>query len=172
MDAETRRSEIQKLLKETTKPISGTAIARKMGVSRQVIVQDIALLRANNKNILSTNKGYMIYKKNEETNSVKRIVAVKHSNQEMKEELYGIVDAGARVLDVVVEHDIYGQITVDLLISSRSDVDEFVEKIAKNRTRPLKDLTGDIHYHTIEAFTKEALDRAEWTLKEKGFLIL
>ena len=45
----------------------------------------------------------------------KRVVAVKHTDEQMRDELYCIVDAGAKVLDVIVEHELYGQISVDLL---------------------------------------------------------
>lgn len=172
MDGEQRREIIKNLLYETQEPLSGAFLAKKLGISRQVIVQDIALLRATNKNILSTNKGYVVYGNAQEKISCKRIIAVKHDDREMREELYAIVDAGAKVLDVVIEHEVYGQITVDLLISSRKDVDEFMAKILLDKAKPLKELTGDIHYHTIEAATKENLDAAEKKLKENGFLLL
>ena len=101
----------------------------------------------------------------------KRVVAVKHTDAQMRDELYCIVDAGAKVLDVIVEHELYGQISVDLFINSRRDVDEFVEKLLSNTARPLKELTGDIHFHTIEAESDRILDLVEEGLKEKQFLI-
>lgn len=172
MDGEQRRGLIQEILMMESEPVSGTALAKRMGVSRQVIVQDIALLRATNKNILSTNKGYMIYGHQDGNALCKRIIAVKHSNEQMREELYTIVDAGARILDVIVEHEVYGQIAVDLFITSRKDVDEFMNKIMKRTTKPLKELTGDIHYHTLEAGNEQILDLVEKELGEKGYLIL
>ncbi len=171
MDGEKRRERIIELLNTGNEPLSGTALARKMGVSRQVIVQDIALLRATNKNILSTNKGYLIYGKQEGNLTYKRVLAVKHTDGQMREELYSIVDAGAKVLDVIIEHEVYGQLSADLLIGSRKDVDEFMEKISRNAAKPLKELTGDVHYHTIEAEKEEILDEVERQLKDKQYLI-
>lgn len=158
------------MLEAGPEPVSGAALAKQFGVSRQVIVQDIALLRATDKNILSTNKGYLIYGKLHK-NKCKRIVAVKHTDEQMQDELYTLVDAGARVLDVVVEHDVYGQITADLMIASRRDVDEFIAKISANKAKPLKELTRDEHFHTLEAESEAILDEAEKRLKEKGYLL-
>lgn len=171
MDGDHRRGQIMELLKGGEEPLSGTALAKLLGVSRQVIVQDIALLRATDKNILSTNKGYIIFDGNDRIKSYKRVVAVKHSDGEMREELYTIVDAGAKVLDVIIEHDVYGQIAADLLINSREDVDEFMEKIKGDFAKPLKELTGDVHYHTIEAKEERILIEVEKKLKEKQYLI-
>lgn len=170
MDGEQRRKEIIKLLETGIEPVSGASLAKQFGVSRQVIVQDIALLRATDKNILSTNKGYLIYGQQHKS-KCKRIVAVKHTDAQMRDELYTMVDAGARVLDVVVEHDVYGQITADLMIASRRDVDEFITKIFANKAKPLKELTHDAHFHTLEAENEAILDETEKRLKEKGYLL-
>lgn len=170
MDGAQRRDCILKKLQSGREPVSGTALAKEFDVSRQVIVQDIALLRATNKNILSTNKGYILYGESSRT-TCKQIIAVKHSNEQMKDELYSIVDAGARVLDVIVEHEVYGQIAADLMITSRKDVDEFMGRIFNVKAKPLKELTRDEHYHTIEADTEEVLDAAVKGLKEKGYLL-
>ena len=48
MEGDERRQFILKLLAGSESPLSGTEIAGKCGVSRQIIVQDIALLRATN----------------------------------------------------------------------------------------------------------------------------
>lgn len=169
MDGEKRRRLIIKRITESENPVSGSALAREMAVSRQVIVQDIALLRAANKNVLSTNKGYVWH--DDTVKMHNKVVAVCHSNDEIRDELYTIVDTGARIRDVIVEHDVYGQISVDLLISSRRDVDEFVSKIASSKAKPLKILADNIHYHTIEAAEQGILEMAEAELKKKGFLI-
>lgn len=171
MDGEQRRALILELLNTEKEPLSGTALARRMGVSRQVIVQDIALLRATNKNILSTNKGYVIYGKQEGSLTCKRVFAVKHTDGEMREELYCIVDAEAKVLDVIIEHEVYGQISADLFINSRRDVDDFMDKILSNKVKPLKELTRDVHFHTVEADDEKTLDLVEQRLKEKQYLI-
>ena len=168
MEGQMRRDTIIKMLGEKGKPLSGTELAKELGVSRQVIVQDIALLRAVNKNILSTNKGYVLYDPSEEIQKARRTIAVSHSDEQTQDELYTIVDFGGKVLDVVIEHDIYGQITVDLILKSRQDVDEFIAKVAKSKAKPLKTLTGNKHFHTVEADSEQLLDIIEEKLREKA----
>ncbi|MBE6014805.1 MAG: transcription repressor NadR [Lachnospiraceae bacterium] len=171
MSGESRREKILTILKDTTEPISGSALAKEFGVSRQVIVQDIALIRAINKNIMATNKGYILYTPQDKDTGVRRVVHVKHDNSQMEDELTNIVDFGGRVLDVFVDHPIYGQIMVDLLINNRQDVADFIEKIKSNRTTPLMGLTDGVHYHTITAASEEVLDVIENALKKRGYLI-
>ena len=171
MDGDRRRIEILKQLQSSEQAISGAGLAEKLGVSRQVIVQDIALLRAINKNILSTNKGYVLFHENKQNNKWKRSFKVKHQEDGILEELFLVVDLGGRFLDVVVEHPIYGQITVDLIINNRKDAEKFVEQIKTNKTKPLNELTGGVHYHTIEADCEEVLDEIERELSQKGYLL-
>lgn len=171
MEGDIRRKKIMEILNKESRPISGTELAGMMGVSRQVIVQDIALLRASYKNILSTNKGYILFEEEAKPKYCRRTVKVKHKNEEIMKELNLIVDSGARVLDVVVEHDIYGQIMVDLIINNRLDVEAFVKKVDENKTKPLNELTEGVHFHTIEAGNEKILDEAEKRLKEAGFLL-
>lgn len=150
-------------------PISGSDLAKILGVSRQVIVQDIALLRAVNKNILSTTKGYLLYYQEEQ--KVNRCFLVKHTNSQIEDELCTIVDHGGKVLDVIVMHDIYGEIRTDLIISNRKDVYDFVTKVNEKRTVPLKELTDGTHLHTVEADNEEILNDIELALKEHGYLV-
>ena len=170
MEGEKRREQLVELLRNADAPISGTDLAKHLGVSRQVIVQDIALLRAVNKNILSTNKGYVLYSPEQESGRVKRSFPVTHTKEQIRDELYTIVDYGGKVLDVVVEHDIYGQIMVDLILHNRLDVDEFVERIEHSKSRPLKVLTDGEHWHTVEADSEKVLDKIEEMLRMKGYL--
>ncbi len=170
MEGDSRREQILITLNQSDAPCSGAELARKFGVSRQVIVQDIALLRATDKNILSTNKGYVLYDPLQHTNSAKRSMHVCHDDSEIRDELYTIVDYGGTVRDVVVEHDIYGQITVDLILKNRRDVDEFVVRLEEKPAKPLKELTGGNHYHTVEAENEAVLDDIERELKRKGYL--
>lgn len=170
MEGKHRREKLIAVLQQADAPVSGTDLAKHLGVSRQVIVQDIALLRAVDKNILSTNKGYVLYVPEPENDRVKRSFAVSHTKEQIQDELYTIVDYGGKVLDVVVEHDIYGQIMVDLILCNRLDVDEFVERIKISKSRPLKVLTDGEHWHTVEADSEKVLDKIEEKLKEKGYL--
>ena len=168
-DGTTRRKELMKLLQNEMRPLSGTELARHFGVSRQVIVQDIALLRATDRNILSTNKGYVLYHPEQEEERSRRILASHHDKERMQEELYLIVDNGGCVCDVVVEHEIYGQLSADLILKNRRDVNEFVKKMGEISDQPLNVLTGGIHFHTVEAESEEILDCIEAQLRERGF---
>ncbi|QOX65082.1 transcription repressor NadR [Anoxybacterium hadale] len=169
MTGEERRREIIDILKNSTDAVSGAELARRLNVSRQVIVQDIALLRAVNRNILSTTKGYLLYY--QELQKVNRCFMVKHTDDEIEDELCTIIDNGGKVLDVIVLHDIYGEISTSLIIKNRQDIYDFVEKLKSYKTVSLKGLTGDLHLHTVEADSEAALDAIEKRLREKQYLI-
>ena len=170
-EGDIRRTKILEILRSSKQAVTGTELAKQLGVSRQIVVQDIALLRATDKNILSTNKGYILFIENENALCRRRTYKVKHTNKQIPDELNTIVDNGGHILDVVVEHDSYGQIAADLIIYSRADVQAFVEKVEKFRTNPLCTLTDGIHFHTVEAGTEEILDRIELELNAKGYLL-
>lgn len=172
LDGEQRREEIIRILSESKKPVSGTELAKMLGVSRQVIVQDVALLRATNKNILSTNKGYILFAPQAEAEQCKETLCVRHTTEQVLDEFYTIVDLGGKILDVVVEHDLYGQIAVDLIIANRPDAEEFYTKMLGSHVKPLKELTQDIHYHTIVAKDVAAMERIKQALLEKEYLLL
>lgn len=169
MDGNTRRKKIIEIIKDREKPISGGDIAQMLGVSRQVIVQDIALLRALDYDIISTTRGYLLNQANEPEFS--RIIHVKHSTEDIEDELNLIVDNGAEVLDVHVVHEIYGQIVTDLIIRNRSDVADFVKKVNEKKIVPLKELTAGTHHHTIKAESEEILDRVEEALRSNNYLL-
>jgi transcriptional regulator of NAD metabolism len=164
-----RREQLVKILNESAEPVSGGELSRLLGVSRQVIVQDIALLRASELNIFSTTKGYLIY--HADQSRVKRIFKVKHTTEQIEDELCAIVDNGGKILDVQVKHEIYGDIGTALIIRNRQDVYDFVNKVKEKKIVPLKELTDGVHRHTVEADSEEALDRIERILKEKGYLL-
>lgn len=165
-DPKTRREELLKTLYEKQKPMSGESLAEKFDVTRQVIVQDIAILRASGKNIVSTNRGYYL---NEER--TQKVFKVKHSDRDINKELNAIVDLGGRVKDVIVHHKVYGEIKKDLNCSSRRDVKIFIEKMKEEKSKPLDVLTGGVHYHTVLADNEEVIEEIEVVLKELGFLI-
>ena len=169
--AEDRRTRLLRLLQEQGAPLSGTALAKAMGVTRQIIVQDIALIRAENHNILSTNKGYLYRDANMENTQPKRVIHVRHSTEQVLDEFLTVLDLGGTVLDVAVEHEIYGQIRADLLIETPQDAREFVDRLSRCRDNPLKVLTDDCHYHTITAPAEKLLDLIEAALRAKGMLL-
>lgn len=171
MTGEERRASILSKLQESDTPLSGTILAKAFHVSRQIIVQDIALMRAENYGILSTNKGYLLRSHKTENTQPKRVFFVKHTTQQVLAEFTSVIDLGGKILDVAVEHEIYGQIRVDLLIETEADAVDFYEKLLSCRDNPLKVLTDDCHYHTIAAPSEKLLDLIEAELLEKGFLI-
>ena len=151
--------------------MSGAALARAFHVSRQVIVQDIALMRAENHSIVSTNKGYLYRVARTEDTQPKRVFFVKHTTDQVLDEFMTVIELGGRILDVAVEHELYGQIRVDLLIESAQDARDFDQRLSRCRDNPLKVLTDDCHYHTVAAPSEKLLDLIEGELRQKGYLI-
>ena len=171
MTGNERRNQILHLLREQGAPMSGTALARIFGVSRQVIVQDIALIRAENHAIVSTNKGYICRTESNENTQPKRVFQVRHEDDEVLDELMTVLELGGRILDVAVEHELYGQIRVDLVIDTLQDAQDFVLRLHQCRDNPLKVLTDDCHYHTVAAPSERLLDLIEQELRGKGYLM-
>ncbi len=170
MNSAERREQIEKLLKSYTEPISATSLAKKFNVSRQLIVGDIALMRAAGLNISATPRGYVIIKENKH-NQQTYTIACNHSNEKMATELYAIVDNGGAVLDVTVEHAVYGQIIGELQIYSRYDVDLFLKRIEENSVMPLSRLTGGIHLHTIQCKDEDVYRRILDALRKENILL-
>lgn len=177
MTGEERRKELLKTIQEAEKPISGAALAKKYQVSRQVIVQDIALLRASHCEIGSTPRGYQITGGSSQPVSartdgcVRRVFHVSHTDEEIAEELNTIVDNGGTVVDVFVDHEVYGFIRADLSVRCRRHVQDFMESIRSGNSSPLKNLTSGDHYHTVEADSEETMNFIEQELNKKGYLI-
>lgn len=167
MTGEERREAILNTIKEAESPVSGSELAKKFKVSRQVIVQDIALLRAGNHQVLSTLKGYYL---EERGKKAQRVFNVGHSDEDIEDELTTIVDLGGRIIDVSVSHDVYGTLCADLDIHSRLGVKNFIEGIERGESRPLKNLTNGEHSHKVEADSEDVLDMIEESLKEKGYI--
>ncbi len=168
MDNHNRRDKILDIIQNSDVPVSATKLSKDMGVSRQIIVGDVALLRAEGNDILSTPRGYISAPKEK---NVTRRIAVNHNAEETQAELYILVDEGCTVEDVIVEHPIYGQLIGGLRISSRFDVDEFIRKSKEENAVPLSALTEGIHLHTVSANTEEQINRALDKLKELGILL-
>lgn len=168
MNSKERREYILGKLLNNNEPQKGHILAAEIGVTRQVIVKDIAILRAEGKNIIATPEGYIIPVK--QINKVKRTVAVCHRRDQIKEELETIVKYGATIEDVIVEHPLYGEIKGMLMVRTLKDAQNFVDKLTKENAQPLSGLTGGVHIHTIVAEDQETIDCILEELKEKGFL--
>lgn len=170
MNSVKRREQIAKILKDNTEPISATILAKKFNVSRQLIVGDIALMRAAGQNIFATPRGYIIISENQQYQQVYTI-ACNHTNEKIATELYAVVDNGGALLDVTVEHAVYGQIIGELHIFSRYDADLFLKKIEDNSVLPLSKLTGGIHLHNIQCKDEDVLQRILDELKKENILL-
>lgn len=170
LDGKERREYIVQLLKNEHNPITGQAIAEVTGVSRQVIVTDIALLKASDEPIIATNRGYLYMRKKQPSHTHKRIIICKHRPEQTAAELNAIVDCGVTVEDVIVEHPIYGELTGSLMIKSRYDVEQFTNTIEKKDASLLSVLTDGLHLHTLEADSIGKLDAACERLDELGIL--
>ena len=171
LSGEERRAKILEILKEKGESVSGSQLSRLLDVSRQVIVTDIALLRVSHPELLATNSGYVIMGSEGEGEKCKRIFKVRHTDEQTEEELTLITDRGGTVLDVFIQHKVYGTISAPLHISSKRDVMNFMADLKSGVSTPLKNITHGYHYHTVSARNNDILDEIEKALKEKDFLI-
>lgn len=170
MNAKDRRNQILDILKNSTQAVNGSQLSKELRVSRQVIVSDVALIRASGIDIISTPKGYIL-NKNLDDRYIVKTIACKHSRDCTEDELNLIVDEGATVVNVIVEHSVYGQLTGDLHLSSRRDVREFMKSLNENSVNPLSQLTDGIHLHTIKCENEDILNSVLNNLKEKGYAL-
>lgn len=166
MNGKQRREQIIQIIKNSDTPVSGTALAKQVNVSRQVIVQDIALIRANGINIFSTNRGYVI----QESSKISRVFKVVHTDEQVEEELNLFVDLGGYVKDVFVYHKVYNVLKADMNLKSRADVRKYLSELASGKSSLLKNVTSGYHYHTILADNEETLDMIQEELEQRGFL--
>ncbi|MFD2045278.1 transcription repressor NadR [Ornithinibacillus salinisoli] len=171
MLGENRRKLILEWLQENEEPITGKALSDRTNVSRQVIVQDISLLKAKGEPIIATSRGYVYFKDNNESPQKSRIIVVSHRSEDTADELYTLVDLGVSVKNVMVEHPIYGDLTGSLMLKNRRDVDAFLHEMEKTKASLLSKLTEGVHLHTIEADTEQQLDEACEALRTKGYLL-
>lgn len=168
---EERRHFILQLLKTSSAPITGSELAERTNVSRQVIVGDITLLKAKNEPIIATSQGYMYLTRGAGSMVFERVVACRHTPEDTEKELILIVDHGVMVKDVRIEHAVYGDLTASIMVSNRHEVKQFMEKIRSTKAAFLSELTGGIHLHTITAANEAALDKVEEALKAEGILM-
>lgn len=166
MTGQERRNLIIDTIKNSDEPLSGGALGHITEVSRQVVVQDIALLRAQGCPILATNRGYIW----DDTHRFTRILKVHHSNEQTDDELKTIVDLGGTIIDVMINHRVYGKMKAKLNIRNRRDVTNFLNDIKNGKSTPLMNITSGYHFHTICADSQEALNDIENALRKKKYL--
>lgn len=165
MNGEERRKKLLHNL-SNHQAVSGADLAKRLGVSRQVIVQDIALLRTSGKKIVSTNRGYRL----EDDTQPSRVFKLYHTPDRCEEELNLIVDYGGRIEDIFVYHKVYNVLKAEMNVRSRKDVAQFMEQIRTGKSSLLSMVTSGYHYHTISADTEEDLDDIQAQLEQHGFL--
>ncbi len=166
MTAAQRRKQLVQLLRESDVPLSGGALGQATGVSRQIVVQDIALLRTEGYDIVSTARGYLL----NESKQCTRLFKTHHTDEQTEEELTAIVDLGGIVMDVMVNHRIYGRVTAPMNIRNRRDVQNFMHNLRTGKSTPLMNITSGYHFHHVSAEQEEILDEIEEALRQRGFL--
>ena len=165
MKAEERRKNIALALGPTT-PIPGGELSRRFGVSRQIIVQDIALLKAAGYEIIATHSGYILQK----SPLAERVFKLHHTTEQTEDELSTIVELGGTVADVHVWHKVYGKLSAPLNIFSPMHVKQFIEGVRSGKSTELMNITGGYHYHTVRAESTDVLDKIEQALVQKGYV--
>lgn len=168
MKPEDRRTKILEFLNSQNEPVSGNKLASIFNITRQVIVQDMAILRAENNNIIATSQGYLSLSTHKFFS--KRVVC-SHKNNNVKDELITFVEYGCKVVDVIVEHPVYGEIKGNLMLSNSKEVDDFLTKVNNSNATLLSHLTNGLHIHTVEAINEDSIEKAKSALKEKGILV-
>ncbi len=167
MKAEERRKAIAEFLMSEKKPVSGGVLSERFGVSRQIIVQDISVLKASGFDILSTHYGYVV----QSSPFSERVFKLRHTTEQTEDELNCIVDLGGTVVDVFVWHKVYGKIEAPLNIFSRLHVKQFIEGVRSGKSTELMNITGGYHYHTVRAESEQILNRIYDELKCRGYIV-
>ncbi|MGN0182781.1 MAG: 3H domain-containing protein [Candidatus Ornithomonoglobus sp.] len=162
-----RTEAILERISQSSSPVSGSTLSLEFGVSRQIIVKDIAALKAQGNDIIATTKGYMLHR----VPMPERVFKVVHKDDEIQQELQSIVDAGGIVKDVFVWHKIYGKIEGELNIKTHEDITEYINSLKNGRSSPLKNVTNEYHYHTVAADSEAVLDKVRAALDKAGFLV-
>ena len=162
-----RAEAILKRISEGSSPVSGSKLASEFGVSRQIIVKDIAALKSQGNDIIATTKGYILH----HTPMPERVFKVVHADDEIRKELLTITDAGGIVVNVFVWHKIHGKIEAELDIRTEDDINEYIISLKNGRSSPLKNVTNGYHYHTIRAENEAVLDKVSKALDDIGFLV-
>jgi len=164
-----KRQQLLDLLLNASEPIKGQSLAEHLEVSRQAVVQYIAIIRASGVNVIATHTGYMIPKLPENAEHIKTIYST-HEDEHIREELEIIVDMGGKIIDVIVEHPVYGEIICPINIKSRYEIDNFLDDLEKHNAKLLSVLTGGHHRHTIEVPSEKVYQLIVDKLREKNYI--
>lgn len=168
--ADKRRKKIIECLELSDQPVKGSELSSRFGVSRQVIVKDISHLKTQNYVIHSSSKGYYMHAPSQ-GRPYKRIIMCQHDKSEIEAELTTIVENGAMIDNVSVEHPVYGTLQAELMIETLDHVKIFVDNMNKYQGTMLARLTDMIHLHTLSADSEKILDNAVRDLEAQGFIV-
>ena len=185
--SEARRASLLDALRSADAPVSGGQLANALNVSRQIIVQDIALLREAGANIVATTKGYVLADAAQTSTQTMtqnaaeqpavhlldepaRTFKLHHEVEQTREELQTIVALGGHVHNVSISHRAYGRITAPLEVANQADIERFINDIESGKSSPLSTATSGYHYHLVSAPSDEALEAIGRALADKGFL--
>lgn len=167
MKGKERRKEIVAIIMAAEEPVSGSALSERLGVSRQIIVQDIAMLRAEGYEVLSTHQGYIIT----QGPFAERVIKLRHTSEQTEDELTTIVNLGGTVVNVFVWHKVYGKVEAGMNIFSKRGIAQFMEGIKSGKSSELMHITSGYHYHTVRAESEELLDEIVAALDKKGYIV-
>lgn len=168
MNSENRRREILDHIIRSSRAIKGLELANIFGVTRQVIVKDVAIIRASGVNIIATPEGYIVTK---DDTRYKKVIALYHKEEDMVDELEIVIRYGGIIEDVIIEHPIYGEIKANLMIRNLNDLKKFIDRYKSNKAKPLSALTQGIHLHTISTENKDDMDLVVSGLEKAGYLL-
>jgi hypothetical protein len=168
--SEERRTLLVTTLRKAERPMTGAELSSRLGVSRQAIVNDVAILRAGGEQILGSPRGYVIGE-NGSAGGIVATVASRHDREGSRRETEILVDRGISVLDVVVEHPLYGEVQANLMIDTRADIERYIDILMADEAQPLSALTRGVHLHHVRAPNADALDAARRELAAEGFLL-
>ena len=168
MESAQRRKIILDIISNATAPVKGTDLAERCDVSRQIIVGDIALLRAGGEPIISTPRGYQIAQ--DHNRGIEKVIVCCHDADKMQSELETIVDNGGIIHNVCVEHEVYGYLEASLKLRSRRDVHQYVKRMKSSHAELLSSISGGIHTHLVEAGSAEDMEAIEGELDRLGIL--
>lgn len=167
--SDARRQRLLDMLSNAARPVPGTELGQRLGVTRQTMVQDIAILRARGEPIIATSRGYLLASALT-PNRHRAILAVKHAPEQTEDELATLLDLGLRIIDVTVDHPVYGEMRGMLMLDSREDLRDWLRTMQERQAHLLSELTDGVHLHTVEAPRAELIDRAREALRRRGYL--
>ena len=163
-----RRKLILQKLKAANTAVTGRELAELCQVSRQIIVSDIAMLRAEGMSIIATSQGYLLNGRREgEQYEIELYCA---SAEALLRELELVVDNGGMICGSVIDYGMYGSLSCRLALSSRRDITRWMDQARDLGICPFSLLGGGAHTLIIETEHREDYDAVCRALGSAGFM--